>query len=178
LIFVNLHKIEQYFYKIDIIYKKLISNNLRMANAMNTMKIEIITNLSVENTPNNKTENGRKICPITMQILTTNNSIKIEGVLYSMVGIRMWLKMQIKNRIRHLESVRCPCCNSDFNKKTNINFNNISIENFVNNFIIKSPCTNLPYNKETTKRLFEIYIENYRNLKGYNRGDLITFINS
>jgi hypothetical protein len=144
----------------------------------NAMKIEIINNLGRENTPNYKNENGRKICPITMQILTTNNCIKIEGVLYSMVGIRMWLKMQIKNRIGHLESVRCPCCNSDFNKKTNIDFDNISIENFVNNFIIKSPCTNLPYNKETTKRLFEIYVENYRLSKGYMHGDLITFINS
>ena len=144
----------------------------------NAMKIEIINNLSLENTPNNKTENGRKICPITMQILTTNNSIKIEGVLYSMVGIRMWLKMQIKNRIRELDSFRCPCCNSNFNKKTNINYNNISIEKFVNNFVIKSPYTNLPYNKETTKILFEIYIENYRNLKGGYIGDLIQFINS
>jgi len=170
-----LYKIEQYFYKFDINYKKLVSNNLRMANAM---KIEIINNLSVENTPNNKTENGRKICPITMQILTTNNSIKIEGVLYSMVGIRMWLKMQIKNRIRELDLFRCPCCNSNFNKKLNINFNNISVENFVNNFEIKSPYTNLSYNRETTKRLFEIYVENYRYLNGYNRGDLIQFINN
>ena len=168
-----MYKIEQYFYKVDIIYKKLISNNLKTAN---TMEIEIINNLSLENTPNNKTENGRKICPITMQILTTNNSIKIEGVLYSMVGIRMWLKMQIKNRIRELELFRCSTphcsCNSYFN------FNKISIENFVNNFEIKSPYTNLSYNRETTKRLFEIYLQNYRYLNEYNRGDLIRFINS
>ena len=143
------------------------------------MSIEIINNLHIENTPNNKNEYGKKICPVTMQVLTCNNSIKIDGVLYSMNGIKLWFKTQIK---KQLSEFQCRCCK---NYITYINghylkydADNISVEDFVTIFEIKSPYTNLPYSNGIKRKLFEIYIENYRHLGQYKRGDLIYFINN
>ena len=143
------------------------------------MSIEIINNLHIENTPNNKNEYGKKICPITMQTLTSNNCIKIDGILYSMNGIKMWFKTQVK---KQLSEIQCKCCK---NYITYINGNykkydveSFSIQDFITVFEIKSPYTNLPYSNEIKIKLFEIYIENYRQLNHYKRGDLLYFINN
>jgi hypothetical protein len=143
------------------------------------MSIEIINNLHIENTPNNKNEYGKKICPITMQVLTCNNSIKIDGILYSMNGIKMWFKTQVK---KQLSEIQCKCCKKYITyvsgHYSKYDVENISIEDFVTIFEIKSPYTNLPYSNEIKRKLFEIYIENYRHLNHYKRGDLLYLINN
>ena len=143
------------------------------------MSIEIINNLHIENTPNNKNEYGKKICPITMQTLSSNNCIKIDGILYSMNGMKMWFKTQVK---KQLSEIKCKCCknyityiNGNYKK---YNVESFSIQDFVTVFEIKSPYTNLPYSNEIKIKLFEIYIENYRQLNHYKRGDLLYFINN
>jgi hypothetical protein len=59
------------------------------------MSIEIINNLHIENTPNNKNEYGKKICPITMQTLSSNNCIKIDEEYNIFVLTKLVLKLVV-----------------------------------------------------------------------------------
>lgn len=59
--------------------------------------IQLMNDMTRESCPNNTDNRGRKLCPITMDILTINNTIKIEGVLYSYSGLCRWIKQEINS---------------------------------------------------------------------------------
>jgi hypothetical protein len=134
--------------------------------------IQLINDMTRESCPNNTDNRGRKLCPITMDILTVNNTIKIEGVLYSYNGMCRWIKqelnspiniMMIDDIIPLLQSSSTPyiCC---IDKMSSIEFAVL--------FIIRSPYTNEPYSNEMKVQLYDIFIKNGRNK--YN--DIKTFM--
>ena len=134
--------------------------------------IQLINNMSSESCPNNTDTNGRKLCPITMDILTTNNTVKIEGVLYSYNGLCRWIKQElystknsiiIQDIIPLLEYVSTPYLCS---------IERMSSIEFAVLFIIRSPFTNEPYSNHIKTQLYDIFIKIGRNK--YN--DIKTFM--
>ena len=134
--------------------------------------IELINDMTRESCPNNTDNRGRKLCPITMDILTINNTIKIEGVLYSYTGLCRWMKQELnspKNMIIiediiPLLSILTPpylCC-----------IERMSSIEFAVLFIIRSPFTNELYTPIIKSQLYDIFIKIGRNK--YN--DIKTFM--
>jgi hypothetical protein len=134
--------------------------------------IELINDMTRESCPNNTDNRGRKLCPITMDILTINNTIKIEGVLYSYTGLCRWMKQELnspKNMIIiediiPLLSILTPpylCC-----------IERMSSIEFAVLFIIRSPFTNELYSPIIKSQLYDIFIKIGRNK--YN--DIKTFM--
>jgi len=129
------------------------------------MSYELINNIKEEITPNAKNNQGKKLCIITHDILTTNNTIKIEGVLYSMRGLRDWLKTEVKKRfmviisdlLYDLDGIPITLSNDTIN---GVNYDNIMQVDFIRLFNVRSPYTNLYYNNQIKARLFEVFIKN------------------
>ena len=125
--------------------------------------IQLINDMTRESCPNNTDNRGRKLCPITMDILTVNNTIKIEGVLYSYYGMCRWIKQELNSTkniimiddiIPLLGYVSIPYkCSID--KMSSIEFSVL--------FIIRSPYTNESYSNEIKSQLYDIFIKIGRN---------------
>ena len=133
--------------------------------------IQLINDMTTESCPNNTDNRGRKICPITMDILTINNTIKIEGVLYSYNGLCRWIKQELNSpkNIMIIEDV-IPLLGylsnpyiCSIKRMTSIEFSVL--------FTIRSPFTNEPYSKEIKKQLYDIFIKigsnKYNNIKTF-----------
>jgi hypothetical protein len=142
------------------------------------MNHEIINNINSENTANSKNKQGKKLCIITHEILTSNNSIKIEGVLYSMRGMREWVKTEVKHKFLDiLALIAYDMSDNPYyfydDKGIAIDYDNISKIDFVRIFDIRSPYTNMDYDTIVKDDLFEFFIKN--NL-GYNKNSIYEFI--
>ncbi len=125
--------------------------------------IELINDMSSETCPNNVNNRGRKLCPITMDVLTINNTIKIEGVLYSYYGMQRWIKQELnspKNMIMICEII-------PLLRYTSIPYmcsiERMSSIEFTVLFIVRSPFTNEPYSKEIKTQLYNVFIKIGRN---------------
>jgi hypothetical protein len=134
--------------------------------------IELINDMSSETCPNNVNNRGRKLCPITMDVLTINNTIKIEGVLYSYYGMQRWIKQELnspKNMIMICEII-------PLLRYTSIPYmcsiERMSSIEFTVLFIVRSPFTNEPYSNEIKTQLYNVFIKIGRNK--YN--DINTFM--
>ena len=134
--------------------------------------IELINDMSSETCPNNANNRGRKLCPITMDVLTINNTIKIEGVLYSYYGMHRWIKQELnspKNMIMICEII-------PLLRYTSIPYicsiERMSSIEFTVLFIVRSPFTNEPYSNEIKTQLYNVFIKIGRNK--YN--DINTFM--
>lgn len=134
--------------------------------------IQLINNITTESCPNNKDNRGRKLCPITMDILTTNNTVKIEGVLYCYNGMSRWIKQElnspkniiiIEDIIPLLGNLSTPYICS-IERMSSIEFSIL--------FNIRSPFTNEPYSNDVKIQLYNIFIKIGRNK--YN--DIKTFM--
>ncbi len=125
--------------------------------------IELINDMSSETCPNNVNNRGRKLCPITMDVLTINNTIKIEGVLYSYYGMQRWIKQELnspKNMIMICEII-------PLLRYTSIPYmcsiERMSSIEFTVLFIVRSPFTNEPYSNEIKTQLYNVFIKIGRN---------------
>jgi hypothetical protein len=131
-----------------------------------------MNDMTRESCPNNTDNRGRKLCPITMDILTINNTIKIEGVLYSYSGLCRWIKQEInspKNMIIIEEVI--PLL-SILTTPYLCSIERMSSFEFAILFIIRSPFTNEPYSNNIKIQLYDIFIKMGRNK--YN--DIKTFM--
>ena len=134
--------------------------------------IQLMNDMTRESCPNNTDNRGRKLCPITMDILTINNTIKIEGVLYSYSGLCRWIKQEInspKNMIIIEEVI--PLL-SILTTPYLCSIERMSSFEFAILFIIRSPFTNEPYSNNIKIQLYDIFIKMGRNK--YN--DIKTFM--
>jgi len=125
--------------------------------------IQLVNDMSSESCPNNTDNRGRKLCPITMDTLTINNTVKIDGVLYSYNGLRRWIKQElhspkntnvIQDIIPLLGYVSTPY-NCAIERMSSIEFAVL--------FIIRSPFTNEVYTPIIKSQLYDIFIKIGRN---------------
>jgi hypothetical protein len=134
--------------------------------------LQLMNDMRTEQCPNNTDGRGRKLCPITMDCLTINNAIKIEGVLYSYYGMCRWIKQELNSSqnlciieevIPLLGTLTHPyeCC-----------IERLSSFEFAILFVIRSPFTNEPYSNNIKIQLYDIFIKIGRNK--YN--DIKTFM--
>lgn len=134
--------------------------------------IHLIDNISVESCPNNTNNKGRKLCPITMDVLSINNSIKIDSVLYTYYGLCRWIKQELNNN-KNLYIIHdiIPLL-STTSEPYICNIEQLTSSEFAILFTIRSPFTNLPYSPIIKKQLYDIFIKIGRNK--YN--DIKTFM--
>jgi hypothetical protein len=134
--------------------------------------IQLINNITTESCPNNKDNRGRKLCPITMDILNTNNTIKIEGVLYCYNGMCRWIKQELNSpkNIIIIEDI-IPLL-GNLSRPYICSIERMSSIEFAVLFIIRSPFTNEPYSNDVKIQLYNIFIKIGRNK--YN--DIKTFM--
>ncbi len=114
------------------------------------MNISIINDIKNTSSPNAVNERGRKLCPITHDIVTCNNSIKIENVIYTTKGFCKWVKRELEQDYERL----CKIC--DYYQE--INMQKFQFIDFMH---IRSPMTNLYYDKNTTEMIYNIFIHTY-----------------
>ena len=134
--------------------------------------IQLMNEMRTESCPNNTDFRGRKLCPITMDCLTINNSIKIEGVLYSYYGMCRWIKQELNSSkniliiedIIPLLAILTPPYLCSIERMSSFEFAIL--------FIIRSPFTNEPYSNTIKTQLYDIFIKIGRNK--YN--DIKTFM--
>lgn len=134
--------------------------------------IQLMNNMRTELCPNNTDNRGKKLCPITMDTLTINNTIKIEGVLYSYNGLCRWIKQELtspKNMVIIEEVI--PLLEMSTSHYS-CSIERMSSFEFAILFIIRSPFTNEPYSNNIKKQLYDIFIKMGRNK--YN--DIKTFM--
>ena len=127
------------------------------------MDISIINDIKNTSSPNAINERGRKLCPITHDIVTCNNSIKIENVIYTTKGLCKWVKRELEQDYERLYEI-CGC-NKEINIRKSL---------FVDCIRIRSPMTNLYYDKTTTEMIYNIFIHTYDNT---NINSVYKFIN-
>lgn len=134
--------------------------------------IQLINDVSAESCPNNTNSRGRKLCPITMDILTVNNTIKIEGVLYSYYGMCRWIKQELNSpkNIMMIDDIIPLLCY--ISTPYNCSIERMSSIEFAILFIIRSPFTNESYTNPIKMQLYDIFIKIGRNK--YN--DVKTFM--
>jgi hypothetical protein len=134
--------------------------------------IQLMNDMRIEVCPNNIDDTGRKICPITMDSLTINNSIKIEGVLYSNRGLSRWIKQELNSaKNKFIISDIIPLLNT-LPKPYICSVERMAEYEFSVLFYIRSPFTNEYYSNDTKKKLYDIFIKIGRNK--YN--DIETFM--
>ena len=111
--------------------------------------ISIVNDIKNASSPNAVNARGKKLCPITFDILTTNNTINIDDVLYSTKGFSKWVYSELARDYDRLVAL----CEMSylFQEKTF----------FVKYLHIRSPMTNLPYNISTLARIYNIFISQY-----------------
>jgi hypothetical protein len=134
--------------------------------------IQLMNEMSSELCPNNTDSRGRKLCPITMDFLTMNNTIKIEGVLYSYNGLCRWIKQELNSshNLIIIEDV-IPLLGTLTHPYT-CSIERMKSSEFAILFVIRSPFTNEPYSNNTKLQLYDIFIKIGRNK--YN--DIKTFM--
>jgi len=134
--------------------------------------IHLINEMRTESCPNNTDSRGRKICPITMDVLTVQNSIKIDGVLYFYNGMCRWIKQEL-NSPKNIVMIRdiIPLL-SNLSNPYICSIERMSSTEFSVLFIIRSPFTNEPYSNHIKMQLYNIFIKIGRNK--YN--DIKTFM--
>jgi hypothetical protein len=111
--------------------------------------ISIVNDIKNASSPNAVNARGKKLCPITFDILTTNNTINIDDVLYSTKGFSKWVYSELARDYDRLVAL----CEMSylFQEKTF----------FVKYLHIRSPMTNLPYNISTLALIYNIFISQY-----------------
>ncbi len=111
--------------------------------------ISIVNDIKNVSSPNAVNSRGRKLCPITFDVLTTNNTINIDDVLYSTKGFSKWVCSELARDYDRLVAL----CEMSylFKEKTF----------FVKYLHIRSPMTNLPYNVSTISIIYNIFISQY-----------------
>ena len=111
--------------------------------------ISIVNDIKNVSSPNAVNSRGRKLCPITFDVLTTNNTINIDDVLYSTKGFSKWVCSELDRDYDRLVAL----CEISylFKEKTF----------FVKYLHIRSPMTNLPYNVSTITIIYNIFISQY-----------------
>ena len=109
--------------------------------------ISIINDFKQENTINIKNERGRYLCPITYDILTKDNTIKIENVLYSAKGLMEWTRQSIFDQY------------DDIIEVYEMNKYDTDIKTIILNQIqIRSPITNNNFEKSVIFMLYNLFI--------------------
>ena len=106
----------------------------------------VINDIKNTSSPNAVNARGRKICPITLDILTCNNTINIDGVLYSAKGFSNWVRSELERDYCKLSDL---CASTDLLKDKSV---------FVKIINIRSPMTNLKYSIHTVKFIYELFI--------------------
>ena len=109
--------------------------------------LSIINNMRYTSSPNAINKRGRKLCPITMDILTCNNSIIIEGVIYSTKGFSEWVRRELEMGYDRLVA---ECNVSEIVKRRKAIF--------IQYLQIRSPMTNLYYGLSTVSDIYDIFI--------------------
>ena len=66
------------------------------------MYISLVNDIKNTSSPNAVNDKGRKLCPITHDILTLDNTINIDGVLYSSSGFVKWVRTELKKDYENL----------------------------------------------------------------------------
>ena len=134
--------------------------------------IQLMNDIRTTSCPNNSDNRGKKLCPITMDKLTINNSIKIEGVLYSYSGLCRWIKQELNSsknmaiieEVIPVLRISTPPYICSIERMSSIEFAIL--------FIIRSPFTNELYTPIIKSQLYDIFIKIGRNK--YN--DIKTFM--
>ena len=134
--------------------------------------IQLMNDIRTTTCPNNTDNRGKKLCPITMDSLTINNSIKIEGVLYSYNGMCRWMKQELNSsqNLCMIEEVIPLLCT--LTSPYTCSIERMKSSEFAILFIIRSPFTNKPYSNNIKMQLYDIFIKIGRNK--YN--DIKTFM--
>jgi len=111
--------------------------------------ISITNDIKHTRSPNSVNERGRKLCPITFTILTCNNSIQIDDVLYSTKGFAEWVSTELERDYNYFLEI------------TERFGNNIHMLQYIK---IRSPMTNLPYDLSNITNIYNIFIFQYKKL--------------
>jgi hypothetical protein len=111
--------------------------------------IAIVNDIKNVSSPNAVNARGRKLCPITFDILTSNNTINIDDVLYSTKGFLKWVRSELDRDYKRLVAL---CEMSYLFKEKPF---------FVKYVSIRSPMTNLPYNVHIVSIIFDIFVWQY-----------------
>jgi len=114
------------------------------------MNISLVNDIRNTSSPNGVNERGRKLCPITMNIVTHNNSVIIDGVIYTTKGFALWVKKELE---------------TDYNRLTNICNISEQVHNekqlFVKYIRIRSPMNNTYYGLSTISTIYKIFVDKY-----------------
>jgi hypothetical protein len=111
--------------------------------------ISLVNDIKHMISPNAVNARGRKLCPITFDILTCNNTINIDNVLYSSKGFSNWVRSELENdydRLVLLSGLSELCKEKAF---------------FLKFVRIRSPMTNLPYDIYTLSIIYDIFLWQY-----------------
>lgn len=111
--------------------------------------ISLINDIKGISSPNAVNERGRKLCPITFDILTCNNTINIDNVLYSSKGFAKWVRSELESDYDRLLML-CDC--SELFKEKAF---------FMKFLCIRSPMTNLKYDISTTTLIYDLFLWQY-----------------
>ena len=111
--------------------------------------ISLVNDIKSTSSPNAVNARGRKLCPITFDILTSNNTINIDGVLYSTKGFARWVRSNLEKDYDRLMTI---CNLSERFKEKSF---------FVKFVRIRSPMTNEQYELSTTTSICHIFIWQY-----------------
>uniref|UniRef100_A0A6C0HGV3 Uncharacterized protein n=1 Tax=viral metagenome TaxID=1070528 RepID=A0A6C0HGV3_9ZZZZ len=124
--------------------------------------ISLVNDIKNVRSPNSVNSRGRKLCPITFDILTCNNTINIDNVLYSTKGFAKWVHSELEKDYDRLTTF---CDLSELFKDKSF---------FVKFIRIRSPMTNLQYDLPTIAIICDIFIWQYYRAPIYCVYDFIT----
>uniref|UniRef100_A0A6C0JXG0 Uncharacterized protein n=1 Tax=viral metagenome TaxID=1070528 RepID=A0A6C0JXG0_9ZZZZ len=111
--------------------------------------ISLVNDIKHLRSPNAVNVRGRKLCPITFDILTCNNTIHIDGVLYSIKGFSQWIRSELDKDYDRL----CGLCKlSELFKEKSF---------FIKFMHIRSPMTNTLYDISTLTVIYDVFILQY-----------------
>jgi len=111
--------------------------------------ISLVNDIKQLRSPNAVNSRGRKLCPITFDILTCNNTINIDGVLYSTKGFSKWVRSELDkdyDRLLMINGLSELCKERAF---------------FLKFVRIRSPMTNLPYDIYTLSIIYDVFLWQY-----------------
>jgi hypothetical protein len=111
--------------------------------------ISLVNDIKGLSSPNAVNARGRKLCPITFDILTCNNTINVDGVLYSTKGFSRWVRNELENDYDRLKML---CDLSELFKEKSV---------FIKFLRIRSPMTNLQYELSTTTLIYDLFLWQY-----------------
>lgn len=111
--------------------------------------ISLVNDIKCLSSPNAVNERGRKLCPITFDILTCNNTINVDNVLYSTKGFSQWVRSELENDYARLLML---CDFSELSKEKSF---------FMKFLRIRSPMTNLQYDISTTAMIYDLFLWQY-----------------